>query len=202
MKRGALQSGVDPSETRRNGGTVPVSPLRSNGARREQLLNATAKVILEKGVGNLTLDAVCETAHVSKGGLLYYFDGKTALLEALVDILVAQVADAAEQQRCSDADVGVEGARARLRAIACMGELPRSQQLRQVLALICAAYPELAQRSRSKASQRSGQSGTKEMSIDELHLRLLADGLWLADIYECDRITAERRLELLELCGG
>ena len=179
-----------------------LSNLRPNGLRREQLLNAAARVILDKGAGNLTLDAVCETAHVSKGGLLYYFDSKAVLLEALVDDLTAQLEGEVDQQLCPDAAVGVEGARAYLRAAASMQEMPRSQQLRKALAFICAAYPELVQRIRNVVSRRSRPSWTKEMSLDELHLRLLADGLWFADIYESYRITPQRRVELLQLYGG
>lgn len=167
------------------------------GGRRRQLLTAAAAVILEKGAGNLTLEAVCEAAHVSKGGLLYYFDGKTALVEALVDDLIAQL-EADIEQQASDATEGVSQARAYLRAVARMGELPRSQQLCKALTFICAAQPEFIHRVQDNIRHLSQLRWTEEpASLQELHLRLVADGLWLADIYGSYSITPERRAELL-----
>jgi len=171
------------------------APSRPNNERRTRLLDATVNVILEKGIGNLTLDAVCEGAHVSKGGLLYYFDGKAALLEALADELTAQLESEPDRQTGAP---GVAEARMYLRAVACMSELPRSQRLRKALASICVAHPELAQRIHSKA-RRQPSPPSAEMSIEELHLRLLADGLWLADVYPSYRIGPQRRQELLAL---
>ena len=174
---------------------------RTNGPRREQLLNAAARLILEKGAGNLTLDAVCVAAHVSKGGLLYHFDSKAALLGALVDDLIAQFEREVDEQLYSDAVEGVAGARAYLRAIAHMGELPRTQQLCKALTFISAAHTEYVDRMRGRVSGRSRLCWTKQVALDELHIRLLADGLRLADIYGSYQITSERRVELLELCG-
>jgi hypothetical protein len=82
-----------------------------------------------------------------------------------------------------------------------MGELPRAQQLCKALTFICAAHPEYADRIRGHVSERSGLCWSKQMPLEELHLRLLADGLWLADLFGSYRITSERRLELLDLCG-
>jgi|HigsolmetaAR202D_1030399.scaffolds.fasta_scaffold01719_14 AcrR family transcriptional regulator len=52
---------------------------------RERILEAADQVARERGVANLTLDLVAEQANVSKGGLLYHFTTKEALLTALVD---------------------------------------------------------------------------------------------------------------------
>src|SRR5690625_3428562 len=47
------------------------------------LLQSTSRIISEKGFGKLTLDAVCKEAGVSKGGLLYHFPNKKALIQGL-----------------------------------------------------------------------------------------------------------------------
>jgi AcrR family transcriptional regulator len=51
---------------------------------REKILAAAAASARDVGPGNLSLDAVAARAGVSKGGLLYHFPSKSALLEALV----------------------------------------------------------------------------------------------------------------------
>lgn len=53
-------------------------------ATRDSLLDAAKRVMQRVGAGNLTLDAVAKEARVSKGGLLYHFPSKQALLRGLV----------------------------------------------------------------------------------------------------------------------
>jgi AcrR family transcriptional regulator len=55
---------------------------------REKLLDAAERVVVEQGPDMLTLDAVAAAAGVSKGGLLYHFPSKEALIEALIDQLI------------------------------------------------------------------------------------------------------------------
>lgn len=55
---------------------------------REKLLQAAGIVVQEKGVSQLTLDSVAKQAGVSKGGLLYHFPNKEALIRAMVDYLM------------------------------------------------------------------------------------------------------------------
>ena len=55
---------------------------------RQRILEAAAEISRESGPGNLSLDAVAAKAGVSKGGLLYHFPSKTALLKAVVESFV------------------------------------------------------------------------------------------------------------------
>lgn len=57
---------------------VPLRPAR------ERLLDAAERVVVESGATHLTLDAVAKSAGVSKGGLLYHFPSKEALLEGML----------------------------------------------------------------------------------------------------------------------
>ncbi|MBN9058064.1 MAG: TetR/AcrR family transcriptional regulator, partial [Rhizobiales bacterium] len=52
---------------------------------REGLLDAADRVIARGGVTSLTVDAVAHEAGVSKGGVLYSFGTKDALIEAMLD---------------------------------------------------------------------------------------------------------------------
>jgi AcrR family transcriptional regulator len=58
----------------------PVSPRPA----RDRLLDAAERVVVEAGATHLTLDAVAKSAGVSKGGLLYHFPSKEALLEGML----------------------------------------------------------------------------------------------------------------------
>ena len=57
---------------------------------RERLLDAAEDVVGRDGVVNLTLDAVAKQAHLSKGGLLYHFPSKSALVTAVIERRVGQ----------------------------------------------------------------------------------------------------------------
>ena len=59
-----------------------MSPLPSS---RERIVDAAEKVVIEIGAAHMTLDAVAEKASVSKGGLLYHFSSKEALLKAMLE---------------------------------------------------------------------------------------------------------------------
>ena len=50
---------------------------------RGALLDAAERVVLRDGAGQLTMDAVAAEAGVSKGGVLYAFSSKDALIDAL-----------------------------------------------------------------------------------------------------------------------
>jgi AcrR family transcriptional regulator len=53
--------------------------------KRDLVLDAATQIIIEKGAFALTLDAVAAQAGVSKGGLLYHFPSKEALLKGMIE---------------------------------------------------------------------------------------------------------------------
>ena len=57
---------------------------RKGEARREALIEAALQLIRESGVQALTLDAVARKANTSKGGLIYHFNTKEALVRGLL----------------------------------------------------------------------------------------------------------------------
>lgn len=48
------------------------------------LLDAAEKVVVQRGIANMTLEAVAAEAGMSKGGLLHHFHTKDRLIEAMV----------------------------------------------------------------------------------------------------------------------
>jgi AcrR family transcriptional regulator len=55
---------------------------------RMQLLEATARLIVEQGLAGVSLERVARRAGVSKGGLLHHYPSRQALLEGLFQALV------------------------------------------------------------------------------------------------------------------
>jgi AcrR family transcriptional regulator len=61
---------------------------RSPSSTRETILRAADRVVVEGGVSGLTLEAVAREAGVSKGGLLYHFPSKGALISGMISRLI------------------------------------------------------------------------------------------------------------------
>src|SRR4051812_6559668 len=74
---------------------------RGRKSSREKILDAAAELVAEIGAGRLTLDAVAERAGLSKGGLLYNFPSKDALLQAMIQRMIDQVSEARETLRAT-----------------------------------------------------------------------------------------------------
>lgn len=72
---------------------------------RDKILEAAMNLVREQGVGKLTLDAAAKAAGVSKGGILYHFPNKSALVRAMVTLVIAQW----EQQQKAHFDAEPEG---------------------------------------------------------------------------------------------
>lgn len=63
----------------------------------ERIRRAAAELIRQEGAGNLTLAAVAKTAGISKGGLLYHYANKRALLQGLLEHLLSTRAGVSAQ---------------------------------------------------------------------------------------------------------
>lgn len=65
---------------------------------REAVLNASARIIGRLGVSAFTIDAVAKEAGITKGGVLHHFPSKEALIDGLIDEVIAAL-----QARIGDA---------------------------------------------------------------------------------------------------
>ncbi|MGP3956135.1 TetR/AcrR family transcriptional regulator [Nonomuraea sp. 3N208] len=61
--------------------------------RRDELLDAAEELLCDQGSTALTLSAVAERAGVSKGGLLYHYGSKEALIKGMVERLIEDFDD-------------------------------------------------------------------------------------------------------------
>ena len=72
---------------------------RGRKSSREKILDAAAELVGSIGSGRLTLEAVAERAGLSKGGLLYNFPNKEALLQAMIQRMIDEVSAEKEALR-------------------------------------------------------------------------------------------------------
>ncbi len=86
--------------------------LEDRGNTRDNLLRAAEEVVIAEGAQALTLDAVHKRAGVSKGGLLYHFPSKEALLDGMIERYVRR-SESEEEALKNVGDPNAPGAAAR-----------------------------------------------------------------------------------------
>ena len=63
----------------------------ARSSKRYEILAAASRIVEASGAAHLTLDAVAAEAGLSKGGMLYHFPSKQALLEGMLEQLLAEM---------------------------------------------------------------------------------------------------------------
>lgn len=109
---------------------------------RQQILDAYEDLLIDKGLAAVTLDAVAAKADVSKGGLLYHFRSKEALLDGLIERLLDRTRQDMERARVApegmvrylltssvtDADMAAPAHRTSVAALRLLGSEPKADE--------------------------------------------------------------------------
>lgn len=96
MTKAKLAEANEQPESERAGG--PRAPLQARGkARIEAVLDATAALILEKGLAGVTMHGVARRAHTPIGSMYHFFPDRDSLLMALHDRHRAAMAEIEEE---------------------------------------------------------------------------------------------------------
>jgi AcrR family transcriptional regulator len=151
-------------------------------SHRSDLLAAAEKVLVHGGAAGLTLDAVADVAGMSKGGLLYHFPTKTALIAALITEMLDGFDRAVAGLRAADPELRGSFARAYVRATAMTSVreagLPAIFELASREPAVLETWRE---RVETWAESIRGDGLPPERAEA---VRLAADGLWLALVAE------------------
>lgn len=83
---------------------APVNSKRQN-PRRQDILEATLRVIGEGGVNSVTHRAVAQEAGVSLASTTYYFDSKSALIEEALDLMIARSTECVREHTTCPAQI-------------------------------------------------------------------------------------------------
>jgi AcrR family transcriptional regulator len=163
---------------------------------RDRLLEAAAHVVMREGTAAVTLDAVASEAGVSKGGLLYHFPTKMALLEAVTERWHERF-DAAIDAKADGAPGG--WTRAYLAASDFNGEDARTRGDEYGLMVALAAEPRLL--ARAHRHYDHWQARVENDGIDPVLatiVRLASDGLWFAELLRLAPPKGQLRRRVLE----
>jgi AcrR family transcriptional regulator len=168
----------------------------------DRLLDAAERLVVARGASHLTLDAVAQEAGVSKGGLLYHFPSKAALLEGMVRRHISDLEQRADRHAAAAASghgppspaCKVAG---RLRALLDKGETHREMGAAMLAA--AAGNPALMDPCRKSYRQVVDEMAKCPQSFERAAvLHLAVDGLLMSDLLNLSPFTAEERRRVVE----
>jgi AcrR family transcriptional regulator len=166
---------------------------------KQRILQAAEEVVLRDGVGHLTLDAAAAQAGLSKGGVLYHYPTRAALVSAMVTKIIDEFQGDIDDELTRTSGPG-SFTRAYLRATipADVDGVPDHQD-RVGAAVIAAAAAEPELLAPLQEAFQRWQAALAEDGLDPVVatvVRLASDGLWLCDLFG---LGAPERLQRREL---
>ncbi len=171
------------SRARSTNSAVP----RDSGATKRRILDAAEQIVLRDGVGHLTLEASATEAGLSKGGVLYHYPSRDALVAAMVTRIIQEFEDdiASHLPEPGSDEAARPGAYARAYVRATLAPAaPGQERLGAALLAAAAAEPELL------IPLQEAADGWQARLVDDgldpamaTVIRLACDGLWLCDLF-------------------
>lgn len=173
--------------------------MTARSGTRDRILAAAEDLVLSDGVARLTLDAAAARAGVSKGGVLYHFPSRTALISAMVQ----RLADAFDAElRGWQAQHPGPGAaiRAYLAESFCEPGHAESEQVQRSERLGAAILPAMVEEPELLRPLREAFARWQQEIVSEAAdparatvIRLALDGLWLCDLFGFTQIEPALR---------
>lgn len=164
------------------------------------IYEACSQILRRDGLSSLTLDAVAEEAQLSKGGLLYHFPNKLALIESLFEYHNDKFE--ARLQELARHEGSTTGAWLRAYAIASVEQItdPNNASLYASLFAAEERYASAHQLMRQKYIR--WQNEAEQAGLDPVwatFLRLTVDGLWFSLKNQYAPPDSERIEQILQL---
>lgn len=160
---------------------------------RDRLLHAAGEVIHRDGVRALTLEAVARVAGVSKGGLLYHFPNKHALIQAMTEARVTEIRVAMEHHHHENPTHGPTAS-----YIASLDAAPNTHLDTALWAATLDDPAALTTFNTAFAElQQVLRTSTTDPTLATL-LRLACDGLWLTELAGIDALEPAERAAALQ----
>ena len=164
---------------------------------RDRILDAAEQLVAAQGASNLTLDAVAQTAGISKGGLLYHFPSKDALLVGMLDRHCVRI-----DRRCAEARTvwPDDDCAGHLKALVLGLLRPNVVRAEVGAALLAAAAnnPSLLDHIRQRNAESIAHMAERPCTFARAAIVTLAiDGLMFGEVWRLTPFTAEQREQII-----
>jgi AcrR family transcriptional regulator len=170
---------------------------RSGAKTAKDILDAANRIVQQQGVERLTLEQTAREAGVSKGGLLYHFPSKEALIEGMIRYYLERFSQDYEEAHAEDsAERPGQWTRAYLHTT--YADKERIPSMSSGLLAAIATNPTLL-----APMQRGFEEWVNRLEDDGIDptiatvIRLAVDGLWLVELFGLAQPDPQRRQEVL-----
>ncbi|EAA0320729.1 TPA: TetR family transcriptional regulator [Listeria monocytogenes] len=174
-----------------------IMSISKHANKKKNILIAASEIVKEEGVVKLTLEAVAQRAGVSKGGLLYHFPSKEALIKGMVEDWINNYFECINTLVNNDDDNAIgKWNRAYLKST--FSDL-ENNNLNSALMAAMFINPDLLDEFR----QRYDILHTKLITdgIDPVKItitRLSIDGLWFSEIFGMAPLNEELKTQVFD----
>ena len=164
--------------------------------KRTLILNTTKDFILNHGINDLTLDRIVQQAEISKGGLLYHYPNKLALLEGLTERVFTDFAEKVHHVAGADQEEAGKWTRALIKVSA--------EDLKQNAELNIGIFTSSLLESNDSDILRQYQLLLNKLEEDDLTkttattIRLTLDGLYYNQIFNIAPLDDKEMDEIIQ----
>ncbi|MGE0624926.1 MAG: TetR/AcrR family transcriptional regulator [Pseudomonadales bacterium] len=161
-------------------------------SKRALILEAAARIVEVDGAAHLTIDSVAAAARVSKGGVLYHFPTKLALLEGMLDRLLMQMRERRDAWRASHA--GEPNSALVARILEEHAQQPSERAMARAILAAAAENPDLLDDARAEAARSFAEAaeGSDPQALGWV-LLLAVEGLRFLDMLKLLPLAAQER---------
>ncbi len=164
---------------------------------KEVIIDAAEGVVLEIGARHMTLDTVASRANVSKGGLLYHFPTKEALLKAMLERFIKKI----EESRKKKAKGLKEEPKREIKALilSVTDRDPKKEQIGSALLAAAAHDPELLQPARDDFHRHLTEVVQSGLNFNRAAVIIFAlQGLVFSELLSLSHLSTKERNGFIE----
>ena len=148
-------------------------------AIRRRLMDEAKKLAIESGISAITVQAVASAAGVTKGGFLHHFPSKQALIDAIFEEVLDQLASEIGARASKDRVAHGAFTRAYI-DLAFGGEEPAMDQTWIALSLLMLDDPALRMKWTEWLNDQLSEYGEDQGNVELSIARFAVDRAWLA----------------------
>ncbi len=174
--------------------------MTNRNSKKDKMLEAACEIVAQLGIGAMTLEAVAARAGVSKGGLLYHFPNKDALVLGMIGRMEQQFEADIETEIAREAGQGnapIAGRWLRAYVRVSLQQVDQSDAMHAALMAPMYENPELLhsmQAAELRWQQRAENDGVSVPVA--MVVWLAADGYWLSKIFGFKTaLSSEKKLQ-------